>query len=131
MEDDTNASKLHFCSECLTSLKEPTLWCSIACAERNFRDHREKIHLPLRKKLELNMSDEEQLVYDEAESGEQQKPPPPSASSDGAVGGSDEKDFAPAVKSIPYRAKDISSQVIPFDAAVAGWEQQNSVQLGL
>ncbi|KAK4043817.1 hypothetical protein C8A01DRAFT_12690 [Parachaetomium inaequale] len=40
------ATDIHFCTECLTSLKQPTTWCSLACADANFAAHREGVHLP-------------------------------------------------------------------------------------
>jgi hypothetical protein len=95
------SNDLCFCTECLTSLKQPTLWCSPACADANFQSHREGIHVPERKKLGLDVDDEAQLE----DSGE---------SSDG---------------NRKYHAKNIRALLTPLENAVKEWEERNRVQL--
>ncbi|KAM7208939.1 hypothetical protein V8F20_000817 [Naviculisporaceae sp. PSN 640] len=109
MDYDGDVSRPHFCSECLTSLKHPTLWCSLTCADNNFQDHREKIHLPQRKKLKLEVSDEDQLVYAAPVPG-------------GAVG---ERETLPP----KYRAKDITSHVRRLEVELAEFQEQTTVGL--
>ncbi|KAL2260732.1 hypothetical protein VTK26DRAFT_5165 [Humicola hyalothermophila] len=98
-----------FCTECLTSLRQPTLWCSLACAESDFQRHREEEHLPERKRLGLEVNDEDQLEYfkDNTEG-------------DGSSTSSSSK---------RYRAKDISAHTTSLDEAAREWEERNKVKL--
>ncbi|KAM7205621.1 hypothetical protein V8F33_000947 [Rhypophila sp. PSN 637] len=113
-EDDSfpegmSSSTAHFCSECLTSLKQPTLWCSAECAAHDFQQHRENVHLPERKKLKLDVAaDKDQLVYDEQT-------------------GDKESSYLSPKKT--YHAKDIKSHLISFDEALRDWEKQNGVEM--
>jgi hypothetical protein len=94
---------LCFCTECLTTLAQPTIWCCLACADADFQRHREEIHLPERKTLGLVVDDEGQLEY-----------------MDGAADdGSDRR----------YRAKDISALTTSLDRAAGEWEARNRVTL--
>ncbi|GAB1312184.1 hypothetical protein MFIFM68171_02394 [Madurella fahalii] len=93
---------LVFCTECLTSLRQPTMWCSLACAGDDFQRHREEVHLPERKKLSLDVDDEGQLKY-----------------SDLPGDGSERR----------YRAKDIHALTTTLDDAVGEWEERNHVRL--
>ncbi|KAM7220079.1 hypothetical protein V8F06_004593 [Rhypophila decipiens] len=105
-----SSSTAHFCSECLTSLKQPTLWCSAECAAHDFQQHRENVHLPERKKLKLDVAaDEDQLVYDEQQTGDK------------------ESSYLSPKKT--YHAKDIKSLLISFDEALRDWEKQNGVEM--
>ncbi|AEO65050.1 uncharacterized protein THITE_2111602 [Thermothielavioides terrestris NRRL 8126] len=58
-EAPPSPNDLRFCTECLGSLKQPTIWCSLACAEANFRTHREDVHLAERKKRGLEDVDDD------------------------------------------------------------------------
>ncbi|KAK4242027.1 hypothetical protein C8A03DRAFT_29769 [Achaetomium macrosporum] len=49
-------SDLRFCTECLTSLKKPTMWCSLVCAEANFQPHIEDVHIPERKNSDAGIN---------------------------------------------------------------------------
>jgi hypothetical protein len=93
---------LRLCVECTSSLKQPTIWCSLACADANFEAHREEVHLPERKKLGLDhVDDEDQLEYY-----------------------TDEKDG-----SRRYRVKDLGVLMVPLNEAVREWEARNHVKL--
>jgi hypothetical protein len=94
-----------FCTECLTALKQPTVWCSLTCADANFQTHREEIHIPARKRLGLSVDDEQQLEY------------LPLPSNSGV--GSKRK----------YRAKDIKALTTSLGEAVRQWEEKNRVRL--
>ncbi|KAG7291586.1 hypothetical protein NEMBOFW57_001605 [Staphylotrichum longicolle] len=92
---------LCFCTECLTALKQPTMWCSPACADANFQSHRDEVHLPERKKQGLDVDDEAQLEYS------------------GDSGDGNRK----------YHAKNIRALLTPLEEAVKEWEERNRVQL--
>ncbi|KAL2172613.1 hypothetical protein VTG60DRAFT_4732 [Thermothelomyces hinnuleus] len=101
----SDANELHFCTECLTCLKQPTTWCSLACADASFPSHREEVHLPLRKKLGLGeTADEAQLESIE-----------PGAAEDDGRG--------------RYRVKDIRAVTTSLGDAVKEWEGRNKVRL--
>ncbi|KAL2198743.1 hypothetical protein P885DRAFT_32196 [Corynascus similis CBS 632.67] len=101
---NTDTDELHFCTECLATLKQPTTWCTLACADANFQSHREEAHLPLRKKLGLAEADDEaQLEY--------LKP----------SGDDDTKR--------QYRAKNIGAVTTSLREAVREWEGRNKVRL--
>ncbi|KAK4133373.1 hypothetical protein BT67DRAFT_434819 [Trichocladium antarcticum] len=94
---------LRFCTECLVSLKQPTLWCSLACADADFQHHRDEVHLPERQKLGLGVNDEQQLQY-------------------GDRNGNDDS-------SRRYRARDIRTLTTSLEEAVTEWEARNRVRL--
>lgn len=96
------SSELRFCTECLASLRRPTMWCSAACADADFQRHREEVHLPERKRLGLGTDDEGQLEY-----------------SEGSGDGGERR----------YRARDISTLTTSLDEAVREWEEKNRVRL--
>jgi hypothetical protein len=100
---------MRFCTECLTTLKQPTIWCSLACADANFQAHREEVHIPARKRLGLSMDDEQQLEY-----------LPLSSNNMGECSGSNGR---------KYRARDISSLTTSLGEAVRQWEERNRVRL--
>lgn len=95
----------HFCTECLTTLKQATTWCTVACAAANFQTHREEVHLPGRTRLGLaNVDyDEAQLEY---------------------VRGGDTADG-----NRKYRARDIGALTTSLEEAVREWEGRNRVRL--
>lgn len=102
MEDvPPSPNDLVFCTECLVSLKQPTTWCSPACADANFQTHRDEVHLPERKRLGLEVDDEARLEY----LGD---------SSDG---------------NRKYRAKNIRTVTTSLEEAVKEWEGRSRVQL--
>ncbi|KAK5654409.1 hypothetical protein OQA88_7319 [Cercophora sp. LCS_1] len=92
-----------FCRECVELLHIPTMWCSSACADENFQRHREEVHMPARKRLNLIVTDRDRLEY---------FPP-----ADGNPG-----------EKTRYRPKDISQHIIPFQEAAKRWEDQNHVK---
>lgn len=97
-------SDVRFCRECLTSFKQPTIWCSLTCADADFQRHHEDVHLPERKKLGFSASDQAQL----------ERP----------VSGDDSN------KS--YRPRDIiSTLTTTLDEEVGVWEARNHVKLQL
>lgn len=102
MDDEPPApNDLCFCTECLTAVKQPTMWCSPACADANFQSHRDEVHLPERKKRGLDVDDEAQLEYS------------------GDSGDGNRK----------YHAKNIRALLTPLEEAVKEWEERNRVQL--
>ncbi|KAK3298233.1 uncharacterized protein B0H64DRAFT_429496 [Chaetomium fimeti] len=128
-------TELRFCTECLTTLKRPTAWCSLACADANFQTHREAVHLPGRARLGLGLvpggggggggeraDDEAQLEY---------YPPPHSPSSAASASASAS---APAKGEGEeggkrYRARDIAALTTGLGEAVREWEGRNRVRL--
>ncbi|KAK3901645.1 hypothetical protein C8A05DRAFT_34678 [Staphylotrichum tortipilum] len=114
-------SGMLFCTECLTTLKQPTLWCSRACTEANFHSHREGVHLPERQKLELDVDDAAQLEY-YSEDGKEEE--------ENVEKGEDEEEGASGeAKRKLYRAKDIGALTTSLEEAVKGWEGKYRVQL--
>ncbi|KAK0656506.1 hypothetical protein B0T16DRAFT_314460 [Cercophora newfieldiana] len=91
---------LCFCRECLSSLKITSTFCSPSCADTNFQRHREEVHMPARKQLNLIITDREQLEY-----------------------------FPADDNNTRYRAKDIAAHVIPYEEAASRWEEENHVKL--
>ncbi|KAK0633652.1 hypothetical protein B0T14DRAFT_420242 [Immersiella caudata] len=89
-----------FCRECLTSLKIPSAFCSPTCADTNFQRHREEVHMPTRKQLDIIVTDRDTLEYFPTDDG-----------------------------STRYRAKDISAHVISLEEAVGQWEGENHVKM--
>ncbi|EAQ89929.1 hypothetical protein CHGG_06548 [Chaetomium globosum CBS 148.51] len=108
-------AELRFCTECLTTLKQPTAWCSLACADANFQAHREAVHLPERARLglgrEAGADDEAQLEY---------FTPSPSSS----FRGDDDEEGKRY-----YRARDIAALTTGLGEAVREWEERNRVKL--
>ena len=100
----------HFCTECLTTLKQPTTWCSAACAAANFQCHRDEVHLPARKALGLQVDDEARLEY--LGDGDHDR--------NGGGGGRNRR---------RYRARDIRALTISLEEAVKEWEGRNRVPL--
>ncbi|KAK3695435.1 hypothetical protein B0T22DRAFT_478098 [Podospora appendiculata] len=97
------APKICFCTECLTSLKLPTTWCSLACADKNFQRHREDVHIPARKRLGITVTDRDRLSYDAVDTSLQAE--------------------------TKYHAIDIGAHITTYEAAVRAWEGQNAVKL--
>ncbi|KAK3383562.1 hypothetical protein B0T24DRAFT_605449 [Lasiosphaeria ovina] len=50
-------SEIYFCNECMDSIKLPTVWCSIRCADTNFLRHRGAVHLHTRKRADRDRLD--------------------------------------------------------------------------
>ncbi|KAL2020235.1 hypothetical protein VTK56DRAFT_8661 [Thermocarpiscus australiensis] len=102
MQDETppGSSDLRFCTECLTTLKQPAMWCSLGCADANFQRHREEVHLPERKKLGLSVDDEAQLEYDNVNNSNR-----------------------------GYRARDLRALTTSLEDAAREWEGKNRVRL--
>ncbi|KAK4125050.1 hypothetical protein N657DRAFT_670887 [Parathielavia appendiculata] len=98
---------IRFCTECLTTLKQASIWCSLACADANFQTHREQVHIPARNRLGLAVNDEQQLEY---------LPLPDNNTGDGSG-------------SRKYRAKDVGGFTTSLGEAVQEWEEQNRVRL--
>jgi len=109
VESSANSSGPHFCSECLDSIKRPTLWCSLSCADINFQRHREEVHIPERKKRGMVVDDEDQLSYDNLVFIDNQLREPSQPT---------------------YHAKDIGSLTVSLKKAVQQWQEKHLVDLG-
>lgn len=107
-------SSLRFCTECISSLKQPTIWCTLACAAANFQRHRQEVHLPERRKRGLSVDDEGQLEYIRMDTA--------------SIGGGDSS-VGSGGGGRRYRAKDIGALTTGFGDAVKEWEGKNRVKL--
>ncbi|KAH6855225.1 hypothetical protein B0I37DRAFT_395390 [Chaetomium sp. MPI-CAGE-AT-0009] len=113
-------TELRFCTECLTALKQPTTWCSLACADANFQAHREGVHLPGRARLGLRAEGGEGAEGDDEAQLEYYSPS--SSFSSSLKGGSEEGGKR-------YRARDIAALTTGLGEAVREWEGRNRVRL--
>lgn len=139
MQDDApaapTASDIRFCTECLTTLKQPTVWCSPACAAADFQRHREEVHLPERRKRGLaEDEDEAQLEYLDrnGDAGGDDV----NGDGDGGEGGREDDKSSAGERSAwgkrrrrRYRAKDIGALTTSVEEAVREWEGRNRVRL--
>ncbi|CAK7271864.1 hypothetical protein SEPCBS119000_004825 [Sporothrix epigloea] len=55
--------RYYFCRECVLSFSIGTVYCNERCAARDFRRHREKVHLPNREIRAEQRDDADDLVY--------------------------------------------------------------------
>ncbi|CAK7226655.1 hypothetical protein SCUCBS95973_006272, partial [Sporothrix curviconia] len=55
--------RYYFCRECVLSFSISTVYCNDRCAARDFRRHREKVHLPNREIRAEQRDDTSDLVY--------------------------------------------------------------------
>ncbi|KAL1843892.1 hypothetical protein VTJ49DRAFT_6835 [Mycothermus thermophilus] len=131
---------IRFCTECLTTLKQPTAWCSLACADASFAHHRDEVHLPERKKQGLEVNGDEALFefLEESDGGEGtasngdgkagdgQGVPPPATAPDGD---GSEDNRATTTRKRKYRAKDIGALTTSLENAVREWEGKHRVRL--
>ncbi|KAK3500910.1 hypothetical protein B0T13DRAFT_234703 [Neurospora crassa] len=151
VDSDPNASSpVCFCRECLTTLKCESVFCSLRCYDLNFQGHRENIHMPTRRQLNIIVTDRQHLEY---------FPMPPLSSSSGPSARERDRDRGdrdsynnrnrnnndnnnddggpnsglgenPPFLQIRtrYKARNIKDHVIPFDEAISNWEEANQVK---
>ncbi|KAI0454084.1 hypothetical protein F5B21DRAFT_263886 [Xylaria acuta] len=52
-----------FCRECVTALGQASVFCSLHCYDRNFQQHRDKVHIPERERRKHEIDDKGQLEF--------------------------------------------------------------------
>jgi hypothetical protein len=114
----TTPAEVCFCTECLTTLKQPTAWCSRSCADASFARHREEVHLPERKKMDLDVHSDEALF--EAVNL-------PSSNGEGSATTTTTTTMTTTGRR--YRAKDIGALITSLEDAVREWESKYRVRL--
>lgn len=129
------SADIHFCTECLTTLKQPTTWCSLTCADANFQRHREEVHLSERKKLGLPHMDDGEGEKKEKEKEEGEGEGEEGKTQIEYLTGTDGNDNDNGNGNdnrggrSKYRAKDIRALTTSLEQAVQEWEGRNRVRL--
>ncbi|KAL2269458.1 hypothetical protein VTJ83DRAFT_1642 [Remersonia thermophila] len=147
---------IRFCTECLATLKQPTAWCSLACADASFARHRDEVHLPRRKaRGEEDPNGDEALFElvededggdedggDESKTKTKKKDDAEGGAAAGASsghgdgegdsgdgGGGDGGKNATAKRKGRRRAKDVAALTTSLEDAVREWEAKHRVRL--
>ncbi|KAJ0123476.1 hypothetical protein J7T55_011941 [Diaporthe amygdali] len=96
---DMDSKWLLLCRECTHLHKVESIFCSMRCADVNFRRHREEVHIPgrMRRSIQVNR-DIDDIVFD----GEDRS---------------------------RYHARDIKSHVVPLDDMLEDFAQRNGVDI--
>lgn len=96
---DLDSSWLLLCRECTHLHKTESIFCSIRCADINFRRHREEAHIPgrMRRSIQVNR-DIDDIVFDSEDRSR-------------------------------YRARDIKSHVVPLADMLEDFAQKNGIDI--
>jgi hypothetical protein len=94
---DMNSKRLLLCRECTHLHKIESIFCSLRCADNNFRRHREKVHIPGRTRRSIQPNrDIDDIVFDGADKSR-------------------------------YHAKDIKQHVVPLDDMLEDFVHKNGI----
>lgn len=96
---DMDSKRLVLCRECTHLHQIESIFCSIRCADTNFRRHREEVHIPgrMRRSIQVNR-DIDDIVFD----GEDRS---------------------------RYHVRDIKPHVVPLDDMVEEFAHKNGVDI--
>ncbi|KAI1109656.1 hypothetical protein F5Y14DRAFT_21410 [Nemania sp. NC0429] len=61
---EMDESLMVFCRECVEDLEQDSQFCSSSCYNKNFKQHRERVHIPWRERRNRETDDEDQLAFD-------------------------------------------------------------------
>ncbi|KAI7784658.1 hypothetical protein LA080_009595 [Diaporthe eres] len=96
---DMDSKRLLLCRECTRLHKIESIFCSLRCADTNFRRHREEVHIPgrMRRSIQVNR-DMDDVVFD----GEDRT---------------------------RYHARDMKLHVVPLDDMLEDFAQKNGIDI--